>query len=380
MRRDARVPRPMQIPLSKPDVRPEDIDAVNQVLASSQLSLGPQTGAFENALAEAVDRRFAVAVNSGTSALHLIVRALDIGPGDEVITTPFSFIASTTCLLFENATPVFVDIDPTTLCIDPDLVEAAITPRTVAILAVDAFGHPADWHRLERIAAQHDLFLIEDSAESLGSKLNGKPCGAFGNAAVFGFYPNKQITTGEGGMVVTDDEALADQFRSMANQGRGDDRWLNHVRLGYSYRLDEMSAALGVSQMKRIETIVAERACVAEAYLEAMNDWDNVILPHVAPGVRMSWFVFVIRLADAFTRADRDRVIDQLHARGIGCRDYFQPIHLQPFIAQALRTSRGQFPITEAISDRTLALPFYSQMARHDVQTVVESLSSVLAK
>jgi len=368
------------IPLAQPWISSADKNRVIEVLQSGQLSMGSETARFETSLAAYVGRRFGVAVNSGTSALHLILRGLGIGSGDEVITTPFSFIASTNCILMEGATPVFVDIDPVTLCIDPELVEAAITPRTVAILAVDVFGHPADWHRLEQIAKTHDLALIEDSAESLGSRLDGKPCGSFGRAAIFGFYPNKQITTGEGGMIVTDDKELADHCRSMANQGRGDGGWLSHTRLGYNYRLDEMSAALGASQLERIEQIVSDRADVATWYLDELTGMDNTVLPSVVANVRMSWFVFVIRLGDSFTRADRDQTIDALHASGIGCRDYFQPIHLQPFIQETLGSKQGQFPITEAVSDRTIALPFFPQMARSQVQKVVGSLSQAIPR
>jgi len=235
-------PRGNMIPLAKPQITAADMRAVSVVLESNQLALGPATGGFEQHVSEYVGRGFAVAVNGGTSALHLIIRALGIGPGDEVITTPFSFIASTTCILMEGATPVFVDIEPRTLCINPDAVEEAITPRTKAILAVDVFGYPADWSRLEQIARAHDLILIEDSAESLGSRLDGKACGSFGRVAIFGFYPNKQITTGEGGMIVTDDEDLAKQCRSMSNQGSSDGGWLSHERLGYNYRMDAAGA------------------------------------------------------------------------------------------------------------------------------------------
>jgi perosamine synthetase len=366
----------MKIPLAKPWISSDDASRVAETVQSGQLALGPATSAFEQAISTYVGTRTAVAVNSGTSALHLIVRALGIGAGDEVITTPFSFIASTNCILMEGAIPVFVDIDPQTLCIDPEAVKAALTPRTKAILAVDVFGHPADWHRLEQIAREHDLILIEDSAESLGSRLDGKPCGSFGRAAIFGFYPNKQITTGEGGMIVTDDEELAEHCRSMANQGRGDAGWLSHVRLGYNYRMDEMSAALGLSQMERIEEIVAARAQVATWYLEELTGMDELVLPSVAGNVHMSWFVFVVRLADAFNRADRDKTLERLRFDGIGCRDYFQPLHLQPFIREELGTKRGQFPITETVSDRTIALPFFPQMTMDQVYTVAKALRS----
>ncbi len=372
----------MNIPLAKPDIDDSDISAVRSVLQADEarLALGPHLQVFEKKLAGYVGRQHAVAVNSGTSALHLIIRGLGIGPEDEVITTPFSFVASANCILMEGATPVFADIEPRTLCIDPELVEAAITSRTVAILAVDVFGHPADWNRLEQISEEHGLLLIEDSAESLGSRLDGKPCGSFGRAAIFGFYPNKQITTGEGGAVVTDDENLTRLCRSMANQGRGDGGWLNHVRLGYNYRMDEMSAVLGLSQLERIEEIVAARAQVAAWYLEELEGMSEVVLPSVCENVRMSWFVFVIRLANAFNRADRDKTLEGLRSQGIGCRDYFQPIHLQPFIQERLGTARGQCPVTESVSDRTIALPFFPQMTREQVERVSRLLSEAISQ
>lgn len=371
----------MEIPLSRPDITDADREAVLQVLRTPHLALGPRATAFERALAAAADVQHAVAVNSGTSALHLLIRALDIGPGDEVITTPFSFIASTNCILFERATPVFVDIEPRTLCIDPMLIERAITPRTKAILAVDVFGHPADLPTIEGIARARDVRLIEDSAEALGSSLGGQTCGSFGDAGVFAFYPNKQITTGEGGAVVTNDTRIAELCRSMADQGRGaEGAWLHHVRLGYNYRLDEMSAALGGAQLARLKEIVAARAQVADWYFDALSDVDEVVLPQVAPGVSMSWFVFVIRLVERFSRGDRDRVLAKLRDRGIGCRDYFTPIHLQPYIREALGTHEGQFAVTERVCDRTIALPFYSRMAQQDVERVVGALRSSLRR
>jgi perosamine synthetase len=369
------------IPLAQHDVRPEDIAAVVDVLKSDRLSLGPKVEAFERALAATAGVQHAVAVNSGTCALHLLIRALDIGPGDEVITTPFSFIASTNCILFERATPVFVDIEPETLCIDPALVERAITPRTKAILAVDVFGHPAALPAIAEIAKRHGLRLIEDSAESLGSTLGGRPCGSFGDAGIFAFYPNKQITTGEGGAVVTDNARIAELCHSMADQGRGaEGAWLHHVRLGYNYRLDEMSAALGLSQLARLKEIVAARARVAGWYFDALSDVNEVVLPKVAEGVGISWFVFVVRLAERFSRADRDRVLGSLRDRGIGCRDYFTPIHLQPYIREALGTHEGQFAVTEQVCDRTIALPFYSQMTQQDVHRVGDALRSSLGR
>jgi len=367
------------LPLARHEIRPEDIDAVCDVLRSPWLALGPVTREFERTLADYVGVRHGIAVSSGTAALHLLIRALGIEPGDEVITTPFSFISSTNCILFERATPVFVDIDPETLCIDPDRVVEAITPRTKAILAVDVFGHPANWTQLERIARESGVALIEDSAEALGSEWLGTRCGSFGCAGIFGFYPNKQITTGEGGMVVTDDDDLAALCRSMTNQGRGDSReWLSHVRLGYNYRIDEMSSALGLSQLRRLDEIVERRARVASEYEAALAPIPDVITPRAQPDVRMSWFVYVVRLPERFSRTDRDDVLAALREKGIDCRAYFSPIHLQPYIRQELDTRPGQFPVTESVGDRAIALPFFPAMTENDVERVVGTLRCIV--
>jgi len=365
----------MRIPLAKPDIDPTDVEAVLEVMRTSQLALGPKLTAFELAMANYVGVDHGVAVNSGTSALHLILEGLGIGEGDEVITTPFSFIASSNCILFVRAEPIFVDIDPVTLCIDPERIEDAITPRTKAILAVDVFGQPADWPALERIADRHGLLLIEDSAEALGSRLGGRACGSFGRAGIFGFYPNKQITTGEGGMVVTDDPNLAARCRSMADQGRGDgDDWLKHVRLGYNYRMDELSAALGLAQLARIDEIVAARARVAGLYGDAFREVDAVVPPAAVGNVAVSWFVYVVRLDESFSQANRDTVIRGLTERGVGCRNYFAPIHLQPFYRNELGTKEGDFPVTEDVGSRTIALPFHDRLREDEIAFVVEAL------
>ena len=375
---EARPTKPaVLIPLARPDITNTEREAVLEVLRSPNLAMGPRGAAFERAMAEFAGVRHAISANSGTSALHLVVRALGIGDRDEVITTPFSFVASSNCLLFERATPVFVDIDPKTLCIDPARVERAITSRTKAILAVDVFGHPADWPALEAIAKRHRLLLVEDSAESLGSALGRQRCGSFGRAAVFAFYPNKQITTGEGGMVLTDDDCIASLCRSLVSQGRSErGEWLLHARLGYNYRMDEMSAALGLAQLGRIDEIMTARARVAAWYAEALAGVEGVEPPYVAPEVTMSWFVYVVHLTEGFTREDRDRVLRGLEARGIGCRNYFQPIHLQPFYRDLLGTKEGDFPVTESVAARTIALPFYNRLSRGEVETVVDCLGS----
>jgi perosamine synthetase len=370
-----------RIPLADCDLRAEDVEAVAEVLASRRLAVGPWTTRFEQELASRVGVCHAVAVSSGTSALHLVVRALEIGPGDEVITTPFSFVASTNCILFERATPVFVDIDPVTLCIDPDAVEAAINSKTKAILAVDVFGRPADWPALERVAAAHGVELIDDSAEALGSDLDGRCCGSFGRAGIFGFYPNKQITTGEGGAVVTDDDRVAQLCRSMANQGRSpDSRWLQHVRLGFNYRMDEMSAALGVAQIGRLDEIVEARARVAALYDEALAGTKGLVLPAPYDEGRMSWFVYVVRLTEAFAREDRDGILSGLRARGIECSDYFQPIHLQPSLRETFRLEAGICPVAESVGERTIALPFFVGLGPSDVARVAEALGELLER
>ena len=370
----------MKVPLSRPWVTEEDIKAVEEVLRTPNLSLGPKLPEFEEMLAEVAQRKYAVAVNSGTSALHLIVRSLGIKDGDEVITTPFSFIASSNCILFERAKPVFVDIRKDTYNINPDLIESAITERTKAIIAVDVFGQPADWDKLTAIAKKHHLYLIEDSAEAIGSEYKGKSAGSFGDAAIFAFYPNKQITAGEGGVIVTDNENIAKLSKSMRNQGRGEgDTWLQHTRLGYNYRISDINCALGISQLKRLDEIVKRRNKVAEMYNEKLKDVDEVITPFVAPYVtRMSWFVYVIRLADKFTKEDRDNIIKEMGKRGIQTRNYFAPIHLQPFYVEQFGFKRGDFPVTDFVSDRTISIPFYTMMREEEIDYVVKNLKEVI--
>ncbi len=371
----------MRIPLASPDIGDSEIEAVREVLDDGRLALGPKLREFERALATYVGADCAVAVNSGTSALHLVLEGFGIGEGDEVITTPFSFVASANCVHFVRARLVFADIDPGTLCIDPAAVESAISLKTKAILGVDVFGHPADWPALEEIAARYELLLIEDSAESLGSVQSGRRCGSFGHAAVFGFYPNKQITTGEGGMVVTGDRELERICRSMANQGRGDgDDWLEHVRLGYNYRMDELSAALGVAQMGRIGEILEARGSVASLYDEALSGIEGILTPRAVGDVGVSWFVYVIRLDDAFERADRDRVIRGLTERGIGCRNYFAPIHLQPFYRDRFGTREGEYPVAEAAGARTIALPFHNRLSENEIDYVASALREELGR
>ncbi|MGH8581944.1 MAG: DegT/DnrJ/EryC1/StrS family aminotransferase [Gammaproteobacteria bacterium] len=370
------MPIEFSVPMSAPDLDESDIEAVVEVLRSARLALGSRAEQFERMLADYVGVENAIAVSSGTAALHLIVRALQIGSGDEVLLPSFTFIASLNALLYEGATPVFVDIEPRTLCLDPGDLERKITARTKAIMAVDAFGHPADWDAVTAIAARHRLAVIDDSCEALGAEYRGRKIGQFGAAAAFAFYPNKQMTTGEGGMVVTNNADLARRVRSLRNQGR--DRhhaWLEHARLGFNYRMDEMSAALGVSQLRRMECFMARRARVARWYNERLATFDGVEVPHVQPQVRMSWFVYVIRVAPEI---DRDAVMRGLAAQGIPSRAYFSPVHLQPFVREYVDCAPGDLPLTESIAARTLALPFHNRLTEHEVERVVAALKRSL--
>ncbi len=373
-----------QVPMSSPDITRAEIDAVNRVLQTPFLSIGPVIEEFEKEWAQFVGARYAVGVSSGTAGLHLGVIAAGVGAGDEVITTPFSFVASANIMLYQNATPIFADIDPKTMNIDPNLVEAkikerrALGKRVKAILPVHVFGQPAEMDALVELARRYDLALIEDACEAVGAEYKGRAAGTFGNAAVFAFYPNKQMTTGEGGMIVTDSAEYAKLFRSLRNQGRDEDgTWLRHIRLGYNYRMDELSAALGLAQVRRIQELLAKRDAVAQMYNQRLGKMPGVQIPYVAPATtRISWFVYVIRLAPEI---DRDAVIADLGAHGIPARPYFSPIHLQPFYREQFGFREGDFPITEAVGATTIALPFHSNLGESQVDLVTETLSQVLA-
>ena len=383
-----------EIPLSSPNITDAEIEAVTDVLRSGRLSIGPKQDLFEQQVAARCNRSHGVAISSGTAGLHLLLKALGIGHGDEVLTTPFSFIASSNCILMVGAKPVFVDICPQSLNLDPKRLEAAITEKTKAIIAVEVFGNPQHMDAVESIARRHEIPLIEDACEGLGGKLNGRAIGSFGRASVFGFYPNKQITTGEGGMIITDDDRLADLCKSLRNQGRAvasgqSDRvgnsatgsWLAHERLGYNYRLSEINAALGCVQMDRLDDLLKERRRVANAYTQRLLDHHDLILPHM-PGneKEASWFVYVVRLAPEYDRAARDRIIAGLRRHEIGCSNYFPPIHLQPFYKTQLGFSEGDFPITESISDRTLALPFFGSLDDTQIELICHTLSVMLQR
>lgn len=366
------------IPQSRPDLGPREMAAVQQVMTSTMLSLGPRVKAFEQTFRDRLRVRHAVAVSSGTAGLHLCVRAFGIGEGHEVITTPFSFVASANCIEFERAVPRFVDIDPQTLNLDPARIEAAITPRTRAILPVHVFGHPVDMDAMDEIARRHGLIVIEDACEALGASWRERPVGTLGNAAVFAFYPNKQITCGEGGMIVTHDDAAASLMLSMRNQGRSDDDgWLRHERLGYNYRLGELSAAIGEVQMQRLDELLESRRAVAERYDRILADVPGLSIPHRDARAHVSWFVYVVRLDRGI---DRDAVMRRLDERGIQCRPYFPSIHLQPYYAKKYGYKAGDFPMSEDASARTLSLPFFSQLREDQQSTVCDELKSVLRK
>ncbi len=365
--------------MSSPDIGQTEIDAVNTVLRSSYLSIGPQVKEFEQRVAEYIGVRHAIAVSNGTAGLHLAVIAAGINAGDEVITTPFSFVASANCILYERATPVFVDIDPHTLNIDPTLIEQSITPRTKAILPVHVFGQPADMDPILDIARRHQLHILEDACEAIGAEYKGRKAGALGEAAVFAFYPNKQMTTGEGGIIITDNDEWDALFRSLRNQGRDIfDAWLNHSRLGYNYRLDELSAALGVAQVARLEELLQKRERVAQMYNERLPYIPGVCIPYLADTTtRTSWFVYVIRLA---SHIDRQQVMADLEQQGIPSRPYFSCIHLQPFYQKKYGFKSGDFKVAEDIARSTLALPFYGNMSEVEVAYVCEGLQSAMER
>jgi len=343
---------------------------------------------FERLVAAEAGCSHGVAVSSGTAGLHLALVALGIGPGDEVVTTPFSFIASANVIRYVGATPIFVDICPRTLNMDPRRIEAAITDRTRAIIAVEALGNPAYFDAYANIAARHEIPLIEDCCEALGTRLHSRRCGSFGRVGVFGFYPNKQITTGEGGMIVTDDEHVAETCRSLRNHGRarqaanpssGLGGWLAHERLGYNYRLTEVQAAIGVGQMRRFGGIRERRADVAQRYLNRLMGHPDLVLPTVEPGVDMSWFVFVVRLTTDYSGEERNRILQGLRNHEIGCAAYFPCIHLQPPY-RALGHAPGSMPIAESVSQRTIALPFHARLRPKEVDLVCQTLEVMIGR
>lgn len=369
----------MRIPVSKPDITQKEINAVLEVLQSNTLSIGPKILEFEKGIADFVGTKHAIGVNSGTSGLHLLIRAMGVGEGDEVITTPFSFVASTNCFLFERAKPVFVDIDEKTFNINIELIEDKVTDKTKLLLPVDVFGQPLNMNNIVNIAKKHNLKVIEDSCEAIGSEYDGKMAGCLGDAAVFAFYPNKQITAGEGGMIVTNDDEIANTCRSLRSQGRAvTGTWLHHDQMGYNYRLSELHSALGVAQLSRIDEIMKKRERVAQLYYHYLKAVDGISLPWIAPKVtNMSWFIYNITFDKSI---DRDRVMELLNDKGIDSKPYFTPIHLQPYMRKMFGFKEGDFPVTERVGNSTLALPFATTMEECEVKEVCETLKAIIGK
>jgi len=375
----------MRVPMCEPSIGAAERDAVLDVLSTSVLALGPRLEAFERALAPRVAARHGIGVNSGTSGLHLCMIAAGVGEGDVVLTTPYSFVASANCVLYERATPWFVDVEPDTMTIDVSRLALELAKlerrgtRVKAILPVHVFGQPCDMDPILELAARHGIAVIEDACEAIGSEYKGRTVGALGDAGVFAFYPNKQMTTGEGGMIVTNRPEWDSLFRSLRNQGRDVfDGWLEHSRLGYNYRLDELSAALGMAQLGRLDELLGARERVAAWYDARLAGHEWLTLPQIAPWTtRTSWFVYVIRLA---SRALRDRVMTVLGERGIPARHYFPPIHLQRFYRERFGFRPGDFPVAEAAGDACLALPFFPGMRIEQVDEVCGELLAILAE
>jgi perosamine synthetase len=367
------------VPLSGPYVDERDEELVLEVLRSGRLSLGPTIERFEELFAEKVGAPYAAAVSSGTSGLHLLCISAGIGPGDEVITSPYSFAASANCFIYEGGVPVFADVDARTLNMDPAAVEAAVTPRTKAIVAVDIYGYPCELDPLREIAEKHGLALIQDSCEALGTEYKGARLGSHGPGAVFAFYPNKQITTGEGGIVTTHSEEEWRLLHSLRNQGRGDaGGWLEHVRLGFNYRMDDIRAALGIGQLEKLDEILARRAAVAERYNELLRGIDGVELPlEDDDDHTRSWFVYVVALPD---NATRERVIAHFETQGIGYNRYLPSIHLQPYMRERYGFREGMCPVSEDASSRTLALPFFTALEADAQERVAEELAAALGR
>jgi dTDP-4-amino-4,6-dideoxygalactose transaminase len=388
----------MNIPMSSPDITDLEREAVAAVMRTPLLSMGPEVRAFEKAISDYVGAKHAIAVSSGTAGLHLAVRALGFADGDWVITTPFSFVSSSNVLLYERAAPIFVDVDPISGNIDTDLMAeavegllaggrhasrwlpregASLTGQLKGLLPVDVFGQPADYDSIQAIAADHHLGVIEDSCEAIGAQYKGRQAGTLADIGVFAFYPNKQITTAEGAMVVTDKDDLADLIRALRNQGRAPgDKWLDHTHLGFNYRLDEMGAALGRVQMTRLDELLEKREQVAQWYHAQLDEVSGIELLKPIPSTsRMSWFVYVIRLDEGI---DRTRVMEHLAERGIPSRPYFTAIHLQPYMIDRFGYKPGDFPVTEALSQRSLALPFSSILSELQVEYVCDHLRQAL--
>jgi perosamine synthetase len=368
------------IPLARPSIGAREEELVLDALRSRRLALGPRLASFEAAFAAASGTSHVSAVSSGTTGLHLAIRAAGVERGDDVVTTPFSFVASANCLLYEGARPVFCDIDPRTLNITAEAAGEALTERTTGILPVHIFGYPADMPSIELLSRDCGLWIVEDACEALGAvHADGTPVGARGNLSVFGFYPNKQITTGEGGAVVSPSAALKERIDSERNQGRAPDMgWLDHDRLGFNYRLDDLSCALGLAQLERLDELLAGRARVASLYSEALADVEGLDLPCPdEDGDRRSWFVYVVQLPRG---VDRDGAVVAMRERGVDTKPYLPAIHLMSLYRERFGYSEGDFPVCEDVAARSLALPFFPELTDGEVEQVVESLRAVIGQ
>jgi perosamine synthetase len=368
------------IPLARPVIGAREEELVLETLRSRRLALGPRLGEFEDGLAARVGAEHVSAVSSGTAGLHLAIRAAGVEPGDEVVTTPFSFVASANCLLYEGARPVFCDIDPRTLNISPEAAADAVTDRTTGLLPVHIFGYPADTPGFERLAADRALWLVEDACEAVGAThADGSTVGARGSLSVFGFYPNKQLTTGEGGAVVSPSAATKERIDSERNQGRAPDMgWLDHDRLGFNYRLDDLSCALGVAQLERLDELLSARARVAALYGDALGGVEGIGLPcPETDGDRRGWFVYVVQLPPG---VDRDAAVVAMRERGVDTKPYLPAIHLLSFYRERFGHREGEFPVCEDVAARSLALPFYPQLTEAEVAQVVEALRAVIGQ
>ncbi|HVD12636.1 MAG TPA: DegT/DnrJ/EryC1/StrS aminotransferase family protein [Gaiellaceae bacterium] len=366
-----------EIPLARPFLDAREEELVLEVIRSGRLSLGPTIDRFEELVAERVGAPYVAAVSSGTAGLHLLARSVGLGPGDEAITSPISFASSANCFIFEGAEPVFADVNPRTLNLDPSTLEAAITERTKAVVAVDMFGYPCELDEIHAICERHGLALIEDAAEALGAEYRGAQIGSHGPSGVFGFYPNKQLATGEGGVVFTHSEEEWRLVRSLRNQGRDYEggAWFHHVRVGFNYRWTDVQAAIGIGQLEKLDRLLAMRQAVAERYGQLLDEVDVELLCANDADHRRSWFVYVVVLPRG---ADRDRVIEELRAQGIGAADYVPCVHLQPYMRETYGFAEGMCPVAEDIAARTLALPFYPQLEAEDQERVVEALRAAL--
>jgi perosamine synthetase len=366
-----------RVPLSRPYIDERDEELVLDVLRSGRLSLGPAIDRFEELFAERVGAPYAAAVSSGTAGLHMLCHIAGVEPGDEVITSPIAFVATANCFIFEGGVPVFADVDPRTLNLDPVAVEAAITERTKGIVVVDMFGYPCELDGLRAIAESHGLWLIDDSCEALGAEYKGAPIGSHGVSGAFGFYPNKQLTTGEGGMVTTHSEEERDLVVSLRNQGRSyDSRWFHHVRLGFNYRITDLQAALGIAQLEKLDKMLDLRSEVAARYTDLLAGVDGVEPPLADDaGHKRSWFVYVVKLADG---VDRKAVLQSLAEQGIEAGLYVPAVHLQPYMRERYGFAEGMCPVAEDACSRTLALPFFPELEAGDQELVVEALRTAI--